>query len=168
MQQMCYESVVQMLGQKLTRIGWSLVTAESCTGGGIAQACTSIAGSSQWFDRGLVTYSNQAKQDLLDVSEQTLLNHGAVSEETVREMLQGALNQNEKRLGLAVSGIAGPGGGSPEKPVGTVWFCWGDMGNMVSSMQQFSGDRCSVQRQAVEYALRQLAAWDSEESQSAG
>ena len=117
-------SLAAVLAGRLTARNESLVTAESCTGGWIAKICTDLPGSSSWFERGFVTYSNASKQELLGVSARTLERHGAVSEATVREMVSGALRHSHAVWGLAVSGIAGPGGGSEDKPVGTVWFAW--------------------------------------------
>ncbi|OGT30226.1 MAG: hypothetical protein A3E87_00610 [Gammaproteobacteria bacterium RIFCSPHIGHO2_12_FULL_35_23] len=111
-------------GRKLLASKQMLVTAESCTGGGVAYAITSIAGSSAWFDRGLVTYSNIAKEELLNVSSATLITEGAVSKQTAIEMALGALENNYATVSLSITGIAGPGGGTPSKPVGTVWFAW--------------------------------------------
>lgn len=137
--------------------GWMLVCAESCTGGGIAAAITDIAGSSQWFDRGFVTYTNQAKQDMLGVSSQTLEHEGAVSEATVKEMVAGALLHSQAQIAVAVSGIAGPGGGTPDKPVGTVCLAWQVKGEQpVVNTKHFSGDRAAVREQSVETALQGL------------
>jgi len=134
-----------------------VVTAESCTGGWIAQTLTAIAGSSTWFDRGFVTYSNQAKQDMLGVAGETLQQYGAVSAQVVQEMVQGALNNSPAQLAVSVSGIAGPDGGTAEKPVGMVWFGWCQRGfDANSECRQFNGDRDAVRRQAVAYALQGL------------
>jgi nicotinamide-nucleotide amidase len=131
-----------------------LVTAESCTGGWAAQAVTSIAGSSAWFERGFVTYSNAAKHEVLGVSRKTLRNHGAVSEETAREMAAGALARGRGTIALAVTGIAGPGGGSPAKPVGMVCFAWVKKGAAArSETRRFRGGREAVRRQSVVRAL---------------
>ena len=130
-----------------------LVTAESCTGGWVAQAVTSIAGSSEWFERGFVTYSNAAKQELLGVKRATLKKHGAVSEETAREMAQGALARSKGTVALAVTGVAGPSGGTPGKPVGMVCFAWTTPDAVRSETKNFSGDRESVRRQSVIHAL---------------
>ena len=147
----------QQLGEALLEQGWKLTCAESCTGGGIAAAVTDIAGSSQWFDRGFVTYSNQAKQDMLGVASETLECHGAVSEQTVREMVTGALSRSGAQVGVAVSGIAGPGGGTDEKPVGTVCIAWQvEGGEPVVRTEHFSGDRHSVREQTVLCALQGL------------
>ncbi len=132
-----------------------LATAESCTGGGVAQAITEVAGSSKWFERGFVTYSNLSKQQMLGVSEATLIRHGAVSEATVREMVEGALARSSAQVALAVSGIAGPDGGTPDKPVGTVWFAWGVKdGLRASRVHYLSGNRSEVRAQSVEIALQ--------------
>jgi nicotinamide-nucleotide amidase len=147
------EALAQKVGERLKAAGAKLVTAESCTGGWAAQVVTSVAGSSAWFERGFVTYSNDAKRELLGVQENTLRAHGAVSEETAREMAQGALTRGKGTVALAVTGVAGPGGGSPGKPVGTVCFAWASAGLVRSETQQFSGDRESVRRQSVLHAL---------------
>jgi competence/damage-inducible protein CinA C-terminal domain len=144
-----------LVGEKLKAQGRWITCAESCTGGGIAKAITDIAGSSAYFDRGFVTYSNAAKHDLLGVSEATLAAHGAVSEEVVREMAIGALRAAQADLALSVSGIAGPDGGSAQKPVGTVWFGFaGSDGRGLSRMMQFEGDRDAVRLQATIFALQ--------------
>lgn len=151
------EALAAELGEAMQRCGWILTTAESCTGGWLAQAVTSVAGSSAWFDRGFVTYSNAAKQDMLGVSPETLDQFGAVSEATAREMVQGALAHSAAQLAIAITGIAGPGGGSAEKPVGLVCFAWGVSGHAcASATQQFSGDRRQVRAASVGFALRQL------------
>jgi nicotinamide-nucleotide amidase len=147
-------ALAESLGRKLKAHGELLVTAESCTGGGVAQAVTAIAGSSEWFERGFVTYSNEAKAELLGVRASTLERHGAVSEETAREMALGALAKSRGTLALAITGIAGPGGGSPDKPVGTVCFAWARRGGAArSETRRFAGDREAVRRQSVERAL---------------
>ncbi|HFZ1935521.1 nicotinamide-nucleotide amidase [Serratia marcescens] len=144
-----------LAGEKLKAQGRWITCAESCTGGGIAKAITDIAGSSAYFDRGFVTYSNAAKHDLLGVSEATLAAHGAVSEEVVREMAIGALREAQADLALSVSGIAGPDGGSVEKPVGTVWFGFASSdGRGLSRKMQFEGDRDAVRLQATIFALQ--------------
>ena len=143
------------VGASLMAHGMMLSTAESCTGGGVACAVTEIAGSSAWFDRGFVTYSNQSKVDMLGVSNATLIRYGAVSEATVREMVAGALRHSQAQISLAVSGIAGPGGGTPEKPVGTVWFAWGFNDDVcVARLHQLDGDRAAIRKQAVRIALQ--------------
>jgi nicotinamide-nucleotide amidase len=142
------------VGRLLKRKHQMLVTAESCTGGWAAQAVTSVAGSSAWFERGFVTYSNDAKHELLNVSKNTLKNHGAVSEQTAREMALGALGQGKGTLAVAITGIAGPAGGSKEKPVGTVCFAWAAKRRPVhSETRHFKGGRESVRRQSVVRAL---------------
>ena len=143
------------LAEQLTQRGWMLATAESCTGGWIAKICTDMAGSSVWFDRGFITYSNAAKQDMLGVRAETLAQYGAVSEAVVAEMATGALQHSQAHIAVAVSGIAGPGGGSPEKPVGTVCFGWAVRGGAVLTKScQFAGDREAVRWQSVVYALQ--------------
>ena len=133
------------VGATLRAHGMMLATAESCTGGGVASAVTEIAGSSAWFDRGFVSYSNQAKVEMLGVSPDTLARLGAVSEATVREMVAGALHHSQAQLALSVSGIAGPGGGTAEKPVGTVWFAWGiKEGVCIARLFQFAGNRAEI------------------------
>ncbi len=145
------------VGAALKRRGWMLALAESCTGGWIAQTVTSVAGSSQWFDRGWVTYSNTAKEDLLGVTAETLERHGAVSEETAREMAAGALARSRAQVTLAVTGIAGPGGGSPQRPAGTVCFAWAVReAHAGSTTRHFDGNREQVRRQSVRDALEQL------------
>ena len=131
-----------------------LVTAESCTGGWVAQAVTAIAGSSDWFERGYVTYSNAAKRELLGVKEKTLRKHGAVSEETAREMARGALKNSRGTIAVAVTGVAGPTGGSDTKPVGMVCFAFATAGRVVSQTRRFKGNRESVRRQSVAHALK--------------
>ena len=148
------EKLAQTLGERLRSAGATLVTAESCTGGGVAEAVTSVAGSSDWFERGFVVYSNDAKRELLGVRPETLSQHGAVSEEAAREMARGALERSRGTLALAVTGIAGPGGGSAGKPVGMVCFAWaGKAGFVRSETCHFRGDRRSVRRQSVLRAL---------------
>ncbi len=151
------ESLAKRLGSRLKRRKLKLATAESCTGGGIAQAVTSVAGSSDWFDRGFVTYSDQAKKELLGVRAATLSRHGAVSEETAKEMASGALARSRAQVAVAVTGIAGPGGGTKAKPVGMVCFAWaGKRGVPESVTRRFHGGRESVRRQSVVAALRGL------------
>jgi len=144
------------LGIYLQQHGWYLVTAESCTGGWIASAATAIAGSSAWFDRGFVTYSNAAKQELLDVRSETLAKYGAVSEQTVLEMVKGALAHSHAQVGVAISGIAGPSGGTPDKPIGTIWIAYASPHNTYAKRYFFSGSRNSIREQSVITALRQL------------
>jgi len=146
-------------GTALKKKGQTLVTSESCTGGWVAQTLTSIAGSSEWFERGYVTYSNAAKREALGVSARTLLRHGAVSEATAREMASGALKRGRGTIALAITGIAGPGGGAPGKPVGTVCFAWARGRNMRSETKRFRGGRNRVRRQSVVHALRGVLKW---------
>ena len=149
--------MIELLAQGLLARGWQVACAESCTGGGIAAAMTDLAGSSAWFDRAFVTYSNLAKQEMLGVSVRTIASFGAVSRETVIEMAGGALNRSAAQLSVAVSGIAGPGGGTPDKPVGTVWFAWAASGEDAEAVCQcFDGDRARVRAAAVDVALAGL------------
>lgn len=149
------ETLAAKLGEVLQSRGSMLATAESCTGGWVAEAVTAITGSSAWFDRGFVTYSNEAKRDMLGVRAATLAAHGAVSEAVVREMVGGVLAHSRADLAVAISGIAGPTGGSPEKPVGTVWAAWGlRNGEQRAQHFHFDGDRAAVRRQAVLAALQ--------------
>ena len=149
--------LISELATLLRSKNYKMATAESCTGGWVAKAATDLAGSSDWFDRGLVTYSNEAKQDLLGVSALTLEMYGAVSQQTVTEMVNGLLRVNSISLGVAISGIAGPGGGSVEKPVGTVWIGWQEKGNVtVSKRYLFKGDREQIRLQAAIEAVSGL------------
>ena len=141
-------------GQSLEARGWMLVTAESCTGGWVAEAVTMVSGSSAWFERGFVTYTDLAKQETLGVQSATLERHGAVSEATVREMVTGALAHARGDVAVAVSGVAGPTGGTPTKPVGMVCLGWGARGREpISVTRHFPGDREAVRRSAVIEAL---------------
>jgi nicotinamide-nucleotide amidase len=143
------------VGVLLKMQGLMLATAESCTGGGIAQSITEVAGSSLWFERGFVTYSNLSKQQMLGVENATLLQYGAVSEAVVREMVAGALVNSHAQVALSVSGIAGPDGGTVEKPVGTVWFAWGLKNAVVYTRCHYlSGGRAEIRAQAVRIALQ--------------
>jgi nicotinamide-nucleotide amidase len=150
------------LGQALQKNGWQLSLAESCTGGMIAQSVTAIAGSSAWFDRGFVTYSNAAKTDMLAVPEALIVEYGAVSEPVAEAMAQGTLKHSTATLSGAVTGVAGPGGGSPQKPVGTVCFAWAMRGYegqpdfMRLETRHFDGDRTQVREQAASYLLAGL------------
>jgi nicotinamide-nucleotide amidase len=149
--------MAQELGILLLRRGWLLATAESCTGGWLAKRVTDVPGSSAWFERGFVTYANAAKVEMLGVREQTLLEHGAVSDAAVREMAEGALAHSHADVVVAISGVAGPDGGTPDKPVGLVWIAWALRGEPVQAEHyQFGGDREAVRLQAVEMALRGL------------
>lgn len=149
-------SLTTRLAALLQAKGWMLASAESCTGGLIAAACTELPGSSLWFERGFVTYSDQAKAQLLGVDPALIAAHGAVSEEVVRAMAAGALRHSRARASVAVTGIAGPTGGSRQKPVGTVWFGFGVDGSITSEMKRFGGDRAAVRRATVEHALSRL------------
>ena len=148
--------LVQQLATALLARGWMLATAESCTGGLIAGACTDLAGSSAWLERGFVTYSNAAKSQMLGVDAALIAQHGAVSEPVARAMAQGALVHAQAQVALAVTGVAGPSGGSAEKPVGTVWFGWALNGRVVSEMQRFAGDRAAVRQATVNHSLQRL------------
>ena len=135
-----------------------LATAESCTGGMIAAACTDLAGSSAWFERGFVTYSNEAKTQMLGVTASLITQHGAVSQEVVRAMVQGAIAHSRAQVAVAVTGVAGPAGGSAAKPVGTVWFGFATPAGVVTEMQRFAGDRAAVRAATVQHALQRLLA----------
>jgi len=149
------EALSRQVGEALARRGWMLATAESCTGGWIAEVVTATAGSSSWFDRGFVTYSNAAKQDMLGVATATLHGQGAVSEATVLEMAAGALLRSTAAITVAVSGIAGPGGATPGKPVGTICLAWACAdGRRHAETRQFAGDREGVRRSTVIHALQ--------------
>lgn len=153
--------IVGQLAELLIKNNKKLTVAESCTGGWLAKVLTDLAGSSVWFERGFVTYSNQAKHEMLGVAESTLGTYGAVSQETVTEMALGALKNSHADFSLSISGIAGPGGGSVDKPVGLVWFAWADKKNNIkdiifSEQKIFSGNREAVRQQAVDYALTGL------------
>ena len=149
--------LAQQVGERLIKQRELLAVAESCTGGWVAKCLTDIAGSSGWFDRGFVTYSNDAKQAMLGVSTATLDTAGAVSEQTVREMVIGTLANSKASVALAISGIAGPGGATPDKPVGTVCFAWAVAGGELwVETRHFTGDREAVRRQSAAYALQEL------------
>ena len=153
------QTLSESVGAQLLSRGEWLATAESCTGGWVAQSITAIAGSSAWFDRGFVTYSNAAKQEMMGVTEATLERHGAVSEATARAMAQGAIAHSRADWAIAITGIAGPGGGSPEKPVGTVCFAWAQRdGGCEAQTCVFAGERAAVREQSVIHALRGLRA----------
>jgi len=156
--------LAERVGQKLRAAERRLVTAESCTGGWVAKALTDVPGSSQWFERGYVTYSNAAKMRDLGVAASTLESFGAVSEQAVREMAEGALRVTGAQVALAVSGIAGPDGGTPGKPVGTVWFCAaaraGTAVDIIAEERLFGGDRNFVRSRSVQHALRLILRLD--------
>jgi nicotinamide-nucleotide amidase len=148
------QASVEALATALRARGWMLTTAESCTGGLIAAACTSVAGSSDWFERGFVTYSNAAKSDLLGVPAALIERHGAVSAEVARAMAQGALTRSKAQVSVAVTGVAGPGGGTAAKPVGTVWMAVGKVGGAtVVELLQLAGDRAAVRNQTLAIAV---------------
>lgn len=150
------EQKAQQLGEQLTKRGWSVTCAESCTGGGIGYAITSISGSSSWFNSGFITYSNQAKVELVGVQQTSLGEFGAVSEPVVAQMATGAAQKAQAEMAVAVSGVAGPGGGSPDKPVGTVCFGLYVQGEVITETLCFAGDRNQVRQQTVEQALALL------------
>jgi len=150
------EADLTRLAHALGQQGALLATAESCTGGLIAGACTDLAGSSAWFDRGFVTYSNAAKTDMLGVPAALIATHGAVSEPVARAMAEGAVAHSAAQVAVAVTGVAGPSGGSAEKPVGTVWFGWCVHGSTHCERRHFDGDRAAVRAQTVAHALHEL------------
>ncbi|MDM0027877.1 CinA family protein [Variovorax saccharolyticus] len=149
-------ALVLQLAESLPQKGWMMATAESCTGGLIAGACTDLAGSSVWFERGFVTYSNEAKSELLGVDATLIEAHGAVSEPVARAMAEGAVARSRAQASVAVTGVAGPAGGSAEKPVGTVWFGWSVDGRTRTERRRFDGDRAAVRAATVHYALQTL------------
>ena len=149
-------SIAQQLGEMLCKKNAKLTTAESCTGGGISEAITAVSGSSQWFEFGFVTYANSAKQQLLGVSKEAIDEYGAVSEQVVEQMAQGAIQQSQADYAIAVSGIAGPDGGTEDKPIGTVWFCWQTPTRSWTQQLMLSGDRQAVRTAAIKNSLQQL------------
>lgn len=150
-----FNRLAAQVGELLLARQQKIVTVESCTGGWVAQALTSVPGCSAWFERGYVTYSNEAKQELVGVKEQTLIDFGAVSEQTALEMAQGALAHSHADAALAITGIAGPGGGSDTKPVGTVCFAWaGSSFSAMALTRHFYGNRAEIRQQAVEFSLK--------------
>ncbi len=149
-------ALVEQLATALKARGLMMATAESCTGGLIAGACTELSGSSDWFERGFVTYSNAAKHGLLGVPALLIERHGAVSEPVARAMASGALAHSPAQLAVAVTGVAGPTGGSAEKPVGTVWFGWATPEGVFTEHQRFDGDRAAVRQATVRHALAGL------------
>ncbi len=156
MELLSYAGDVAVLADALRARGWRIATAESCTGGAIAAACTAMAGSSDWFDRGFVTYSNEAKVEMLGVDAALIGRVGAVSEEVARAMVLGALARSTAHIAVAVTGIAGPGGAVPGKPVGTVWLAWGDAAGTEAERLQLGGDRDAVRAATVQRALQRL------------
>lgn len=149
-------ALIDRLAHELKARGLMMATAESCTGGLIAGACTEVSGSSEWFERGFVTYSNAAKHELLGVSTALIDQHGAVSEPVARAMAAGALANSPAQLAVAVTGVAGPTGGSAEKPVGTVWFGWATPEGVTTEHRRFDGDRSAVRQATVQHALAGL------------
>lgn len=161
MRQLIYQLAFE-IGQQLKKRQWKLVTAESCTGGGLAYFLTDVPGCSDWFERGFVTYSNLAKQELLGVKTETLTKHGAVSQPVAYDMAEGALKHSAAQVSISITGIAGPSGGSLQKPVGTVWFGWaGIHADTVTEVRYFSGDRHEIREQAIQVALEELMAFIS-------
>lgn len=151
------EELARRLGVACTRRGVMVATAESCTGGLVAEAITRVPGSSAWFDRGFVTYSYAAKEELLGVDGAALAVHGAVSEPVAIAMVEGALARSAARVAVALTGVAGPGGGTPAKPVGTVWIAWAARGDPAQArIFRFPGDRAAIRRQSAEVALQGL------------
>jgi nicotinamide-nucleotide amidase len=146
----------EQLAQALLARRWKLATAESCTGGMIAAACTDLSGSSHWFERGFVTYSNEAKTDSLGVDPSLIAQHGAVSEVVARAMAFGAIRHSLAQVSVSVTGVAGPTGGTAQKPVGTVWFGFQVDGQLTSETRRFDGDRAAVRSATVQHALRRL------------
>lgn len=162
---MSVETLVLQLAEELKQRGWMCATAESCTGGGVGQALTSVTGSSRWYDRGFITYSNQAKREMLGVSTNILARFGAVSEQAARAMAEGALARSRAQVALAVTGIAGPGGGTVYKPVGTVYLAWTGKGDETLTRQDiFFGDRNEIRAQAIEVAISGLLTYIIEDS----
>ena len=153
---MSTRSLCERLAQALQARGWMLATAESCTGGMIAAACTDLSGSSNWFERGFVTYSDAAKTELLGVDPALIAQHGAVSEQVARAMAFGAVRHSKAQVSVAVTGVAGPTGGTPHKPVGTVWFGFQVDGQLSSETRRFAGDRAAVRAATVEHALQTM------------
>ena len=149
-------ALVERLAAQLQQRQWMLVTAESCTGGLIAGACTDLSGSSNWFERGLVSYSNTAKHELLGVDMALIKKHGAVSQEVAQAMATGALTHARAQVAVAVTGVAGPTGGTPDKPVGLVWFGFALPGQVLTEKMNFPGDRAAVRAATVQHALRRL------------
>ena len=157
------DALARRVARALKTKGLMLSTAESCTGGMVSQVLTSMAGSSEWFERGFVTYSNLSKRELLNVSTNTIARFGAVSEQAARDMAEGALANSEAQVAVAITGVAGPTGGTPEKPVGTVWFAWaGKDRDTVTASAQYEGDRDAVRHQATGRALAGLVTFIGE------
>jgi nicotinamide-nucleotide amidase len=157
-QELLAQYSIGLVAEKLKNDGYLLTTAESCTGGLIAAACTSLAGSSDWFERGFVTYSNTAKTEQLGVDAALIAEHGAVSEPVARAMAFGAIRHSNAQISIAVTGVAGPTGGSAAKPVGTVWFGFSVHGTLHSEVQHFTGDRAAVREATVGHAFQRVLA----------
>ena len=155
-QELSARTLCRLAADLMLEKGLFLATAESCTGGMIAAACTDLAGSSAWFERGFVSYSNAAKTELLGVDATLIAQHGAVSEPVARAMAFGAIRHSHAQVSVAVTGVAGPAGGSLDKPVGTVWFAWSVSGSLHSEMRRFDGDRASVRQATVHHAIGKL------------
>jgi len=149
---------IEQLSELLIKKGWRISCAESCTGGWVAKLFTDLAGSSTWFERGYVTYSNQSKHEMLGVTSRSLEKHGAVSEAVVREMAEAAALKSQTEVSIAISGIAGPGGGTDDKPVGLVWFAWSIQEQLFTYSEIFKGDRDDVRQQAVNTSIEKLMA----------
>ncbi|MEK9951443.1 MAG: CinA family protein [Curvibacter sp.] len=147
---------MEQLARQLLQHQWTLATAESCTGGLIAGACTDLSGSSNWFERGFVSYSNTAKTELLGVETRLIDQHGAVSEPVARAMAEGGVARSRAQVAVAVTGVAGPTGGTPDKPVGLVWFGFALPGRVLTEKMHFPGDRAAVRAATVQHALRRL------------
>ncbi|WP_417595318.1 CinA family protein [Oceanospirillum sp.] len=158
------QDLIEQLANQLCEHKALMATAESCTGGGIAHALTAVAGSSAWFDAGFVTYSNQSKSRMLGVPAEVIAERGAVSEAVVTAMVAGAVANSEATFAVSVSGVAGPGGGSPDKPVGTVWIAWGSASDVQAECFLFDGDRNAVREQTIDTALQRLLMFLSEQS----
>ena len=150
------KSLAEKLGHALSQSDAKVTAAESCTGGGVAHAITAVAGSSKWFDCGFVTYANSAKHRLLGVPQEMLSSQGAVSEAVVRSMVAGAASAADADYAVAISGIAGPGGGTEDKPVGTVWFAWQSPAGVSAKKHLLAGDRTAVREQAIKISLQEL------------
>ncbi len=153
---MTTRDICEQLAVQLQARGWMMATAESCTGGLIAGACTDMSGSSAWIDCGFVTYSNEAKMAMLGVDAALLKEHGAVSEPVAAAMATGAVARSRAKAAAAVTGVAGPTGGSKDKPVGTVWFCWNVDGQLTTELKRFDGDRAAVRGATVQHALQRM------------
>lgn len=149
-------TLTEQLAKALLHHGWMLATAESCTGGMIASQCTDLSGSSHWFERGFVTYSNEAKQEMLGVNAALIAEHGAVSAPVAQAMALGAMRHSRAQVTVAVTGVAGPNGGSVDKPVGTVWLAWATPSDVKTEVMHFSGDRAAVRETTTQHALKTL------------